>query len=243
VKRTADSDAAWRQLVAAASHDLRTPVTSLRLLAEAVDDQIVDGTARRQYVSRMRTHIDVLEALIDDLFELSRIEAGDVSWRMERCPLGELVTESVAAMAVHAEGRHITVRVQIPDRLKAPCANREKVRRVLFNLIQNAIRHTPSGGEVVVRVEVVGDAVVVEVADTGTGIAPEERQHVFAPFYRGGNDAHRRGAAGLGLAVARAIVEAHGGRIWIGSARRGARVRFSLPVADSDARQAVVIES
>jgi signal transduction histidine kinase len=242
VTRTPDSEAAWRQLVAAASHDLRTPVTSLRLLAEAVDDQIVDGTARRQYVSRMRTHIAALEALIDDLFELSRIEAGDISWSLEHVPLGELVTETVAAMTVHADGRQIAVRAQIPDRLKAACANREKVRRVLFNLIQNAIRHTPSGGEVVVRVEVAADAVVVEVADTGTGIAPEERQHVFAPFYRGG-DAPRSGAAGLGLAVARAIVEAHGGRIWIGAARRGARVRFTLPLADGDARQAVVIES
>jgi signal transduction histidine kinase len=230
VRRGAEGDTAWRHLVAAAAHDLRTPVTSLRLLAEAVDDRIVDGAARREYVRRMRTHIDALEAMIDDLFELSRIEAGDVGWAIEPLGLGELVTETVEAMAVHADPKGIAVRAQVPDRL-AVRANRERVRRVLFNLIQNAIRHTPAGGEVVVQAERLADAVVVDVADTGAGIAPEERQHVFAPFYKGHSDARAGGSAGLGLAVARAIVQAHGGRIWLPRTAGGACVRFTLPVA------------
>jgi signal transduction histidine kinase len=226
------SDAARRNLVAAVSHDLRTPITSLRLLAEAVEDGIVDEATRRGYLLRMRTHIDALSALIDDLFELSRLEAGDIRWSLERVPLGELVGETVEAMRVQAEAKGIAVVANVPDALAPARANPEKLQRVLFNLIQNAIRHTPADGSVVVRAEPVADRIEVEVADTGDGIAPEERERVFTAFYRGGADAARTsGGAGLGLAVSRAIVEAHGGQIWLADASVGTRVRFSLPAA------------
>jgi signal transduction histidine kinase len=226
------AEAARRDLVAAVSHDLRTPITSLRLLAEAVGDDIVDGEVRRGYLDRMSTHIDALSALIDDLFELSRLEAGDIRWSLEQVPLGELVGETVAAMRVQAEAKGVSVLADVPDTLTPARANPEKLQRVLFNLIQNAIRHTPADGSVVVRAEPVADRIEVEVADTGDGIAPEQRDHVFTAFYRGGPDAARTGAgAGLGLAVSRAIVEAHGGRIWLADTTVGTRVRFSLPVA------------
>ncbi|MBV9007041.1 MAG: HAMP domain-containing histidine kinase [Solirubrobacterales bacterium] len=226
------SDAARRNLVAAVSHDLRTPITSLRLLAEAVGDDIVDEQTRRGYLARIRTHIDALSSLIDDLFELSRLEAGDIRWTLERVPLGELVGETVAAMRVQAEVKGVAVSAEVPEALRPARANPEKLQRVLFNLIQNAIRHTPADGSVVVRAAPVADAIEVEVADTGDGIAPEERDRVFTAFYRGGADAARTSAgAGLGLAVSRAIVEAHGGRIWLADAARGTTVRFSLPVA------------
>jgi signal transduction histidine kinase len=226
------SDVARRDLVAAVSHDLRTPITSLRLLAEAVGDEIVDGDTRRAYIDRMRIHIDALSALIDDLFELSRLEAGDIGWSLERVPLGELVGETVEAMRVQAEVKGVAVHAEIPGSLAPARANPEKLQRVLFNLIQNAIRHTPADGSVVVRAEPVADRIEVEVSDTGVGISPEEREHVFTAFYRGGLDASRTGAgAGLGLAVSRAIVEAHGGRIWLEEAPVGTRVRFSVPVA------------
>jgi len=226
------SDAARRDLVAAVSHDLRTPITSLRLLAQAVEDDIVDEDTRGGYLARMRTHIDALSALIDDLFELSRLEAGDIRWSLERVPLGELVGETVEAMRVQAEAKGVAVVANIPDALALAQANPEKLQRVLFNLIQNAIRHTPADGSVVVRAEPVADQIEVEVADTGDGIAPEERDRVFTAFYRGGADSARTSSgAGLGLAVSRAIVEAHGGRIWLADATVGTRVRFSLPAA------------
>ncbi len=226
------SDAARRDLVAAVSHDLRTPITSLRLLAGAVEDDIVDESTRRAYLQRMRTSIDALSALIDDLFELSRLEAGDIRWSLERVPLGELVGETVEAMRVQAEAKGIAVVANVPDALAPARANPEKLQRVLFNLIQNALRHTPADGSVVVRAEPVADGIEVEVADTGDGIAPEERERVFSAFYRGGADAARTGSdAGLGLAVSRAIVEAHGGRIWLADAAVGTSVRFSLPTA------------
>ncbi len=224
------SDAARRSLVAAVSHDLRTPITSLRLLADAVQDEIVDGETRRSYLQRMNIHIDALSALIDDLFELSRLEAGDIGWSLQRVPLEELVGETVEAMRVQAEAKGVAVLSEIPTSLAPARANPEKLQRVLFNLIQNAIRHTPADGSVVVRAEPVAGRIEVEVADTGEGIAPEEREHVFDAFFRGGESAARSGSgAGLGLAVSRAIVEAHGGEIWLADAARGTRVRFSLP--------------
>jgi signal transduction histidine kinase len=226
------SEAARRDLVAAVSHDLRTPITSLRLLADAVGDDIVDGEVRRGYLERMSTHIEALSALIDDLFELSRLEAGDIRWSLEQVPLSELVGETVAAMRVQAQAKGVAVMAEVPDALCPARANPEKLQRVLFNLIQNAIRHTPADGSVVVRAEPVADRIEVEVADTGDGIAPDQRDHVFTAFYRGGADTARTGAgAGLGLAVSRAIVEAHGGRIWLADTAVGTRVRFSLPVA------------
>ena len=226
------SDSARRGLVAAVSHDLRTPITSLRLLAEAVGDDIVDGDTRRAYLERMRTHIDALSALIDDLFELSRLEAGDISWSLERVPLCELVGETVEAMRIEAEAKGVAVRFDVSDQLRPARANPEKLQRVLFNLIQNAIRHTPADGSVVVRAEPVEAGIEIEIADSGDGIAPDEREHVFTAFYRSGVDAARTGdGAGLGLAVSRAIVEAHGGRIWLADSARGTRVRFSLRTA------------
>jgi signal transduction histidine kinase len=228
------SEAARRHLVAAISHDLRTPITSLRLLAEAVGDDIVDPGDRRSYLARMQTHIAVLGALIDDLFELSRLEAGDINWSLEQVPLSELVNETVEAMRPQADAKRVAVLSEVPELLAPARGNPEKLQRVLFNLIQNGIRHTPADGSVVVRAERVADAIEVEVRDTGEGIALTERDQVFNAFYRG-DAARSGGGAGLGLAVSRAIVEAHGGRIWVGDASSGTRVRFSLPAAASRA--------
>jgi signal transduction histidine kinase len=224
------SEEARRHLIAAASHDLRTPITSLRLLAEAIDDEVVDGSLRRDYVRRMRTHIEALSALIDDLFELSRLEAGDINWSLERVALGELVTQTVDAMRVQADAKRVLVKAEVSGQPTAARANPEQLQRVLFNLIQNAIRHSPADGSVVVRAQEVDGLIEVEVQDAGPGIPPEERDLVFDAFYRG-DAARTTTGAGLGLAVARAIVEAHGGRIWLPATNAGTRVRFSLPQA------------
>jgi signal transduction histidine kinase len=231
--RRDQSDAARRDLIAAVSHDLRTPITSIQLLAEAIGDDIIeDPDTRRLYLRRMGTHIDALSALIDDLFELSRLEAGDIRWSIEQVPLQELVGETVEAMRMQAERKRVAVVADVPETLCPAQANPEKLQRVLFNLIQNAIRHTPADGSVVVRAQPVGAGIEFEVADTGDGIRPDEREHVFTAFYRGGSDRARTSpGAGLGLAVSRAIVEAHGGRIWLAEAPVGTRVRFSLPAA------------
>jgi signal transduction histidine kinase len=227
------AEQARRGLVAAVSHDLRTPLTSLRLLADAVEDELVEPDTRRRYLEEMSVHIRSLSALIEDLFELSRLEAGDIEWSLQRVRLDELVGETVEAMRAQADAKRVAMQAEVPGDLAPARANPEKLQRVLFNLIQNAIRHTPADGSVTVAAEANGGTVEVEVADTGEGLPPEDRERAFEPFYRGGPGAARAAGdgTGLGLTICRAIVEAHGGEIWFAESRRGARVRFSLPRA------------
>ena len=234
-EREAERDAAEgarRDLIAAVSHDLRTPLTSLRLLADAIEDDLVDPDTRRRYLEQMSVHIRTLSALIEDLFELSRLEAGDIQWSMQQVRLDELVEETVEAMRPAADAKRVAVQAAVNGELAPARANPEKLQRVLFNLIQNAIRHTPADGSVTVAAEVNGRQVEIEVADTGDGVAPSDREHVFEPFFRGGDGAARSGeGTGLGLTICRAIVEAHGGEIWLAESPTGTRVRFSLPQA------------
>jgi signal transduction histidine kinase len=218
---------ARRQMVAAVSHDLRTPLASLRLLVEAIDDGVATGETRERYLGEMRTHVEALTALIDDLFELSRIEAREISWTMRQVELRELIGETVAAMRAPAEARGVALSAVLPAEAVLAEANAEKVQRVLFNLIQNAIRHTPADGSVTVRARMAGAGVEVEVADEGEGIPAADGERVFEAFYRGDESRSEEGA-GLGLAISRAIVEAHGGRIWLDDSGHGARIRFTL---------------
>jgi signal transduction histidine kinase len=231
VARLEAEEGARRSLIAAVSHDLRTPITALRLLADAIDDEVVDAETRREYAARIGTHVRALGALIDDLFELTRLESGDLTWTMERVRVDALLHETIEAMRPAAEAEEVTVTAELDASIAVARANPEKLQRVLFNLIQNAIRHTPPDGSVTVRAESVGGGIEIEVADTGSGIDGEHRTRVFEPFYRA-DSARSDGGAGLGLAVSRAIVEAHGGTIWLEDAPVGARVRFRLPSED-----------
>jgi signal transduction histidine kinase len=230
IERLDGEERARSALVAAVSHDLRTPVTSLRLLAEAIDDGVVDGPTAEGYVARMATHVHVLGDLIDDLFELSRLESGELRWSMEQVALGGLVRDAVEAMRPQADASAVDVRAVLDAGDPLAVGDRARLQRVLFNLIQNAIRHTPPDGAVTVRAERVADEVEIEVADTGAGIPAEERGRVFDPFHRL-DPARSDGGAGLGLAISRAIVEAHGGRIWVADAEPGTSVRLRLPAA------------
>lgn len=233
------ADRARRELVAAASHDLRTPLASLRLLVEAIEEGVIDDEARLRYLAEMRTHTTALSSLIDDLFELARLDAGDIEWSMHRVELRELVGETVGAMRAEGAARKVRVIAEIPPALAPAHANPEKLQRVLFNLIQNAIRHTPADGSVTVRAEPSGSLITVEVADTGLGVPASDRGRIFEPFHRAAAETIRASeGAGLGLAISRAIVEAHGGTIWLDEAQRGTRVLFTLPVAGGDAAAA-----
>jgi len=223
---------AHRDLIAAVSHDLRTPLTALQLLSEAIEDDVVDADTRTRYRQQISIQIRTLGGLVEDLFELSRLEAGDVQWSMQQVSLDALVEETVEAMQAQAAAKGIAVTADVADGTAPAKANPEKVQRVLFNLMQNAIRHTPPDGTVTVAAERNGATVEVEVADSGAGVDVAEQERVFEPFYRGGREASRTDAgSGLGLTICRAIVEAHGGRIWLPESGPGMRVRFSLPLA------------
>jgi signal transduction histidine kinase len=227
-RRRDAAESARRDLVAAVSHDLRTPLAALRLMVDAIEDGLVDEATLRRYLTTMRTHVAALGSMIDDLFELSRLEAGDLEWSIRQVELADLVNEAVAAMRVEAEARGVAVAAVLPPDPQLARADPEKLQRVLFNLIENAIRHTPADGSVTVRTEPAGDWVEIEVSDSGDGIPPEDRERVFDPFVRG-EAARPQGGAGLGLAISRAIVEGHGGRIWLADSEAGTRVRFVIP--------------
>lgn len=228
------AETAHRDLVVSVSHDLRTPITTLLLLCEALQDDVLDEDERGDYVRRIGVHVRALGGLVNDLFDLARLRADDVTVPRERVELDVLLEESVDAMRPQAEARSVRMRTELPPDALTAQLNPEQIQRVLFNLLQNAIRHTPSDGSIQVRAMTLPDTVQIEVADSGQGIPAQERERMFLPFVQGAERAARNGeGAGLGLAISRAIVEAHGGRIWLADADAGTRVRFTLPLAET----------
>jgi signal transduction histidine kinase len=237
---------ARRDLIAAISHDLRTPLSSLRVMTEALADGLVDDPATTaRYLATMRGQIAHLSGLIDDLFELAQIDAGALRLELQRASLDDLISDALEGIRPQANAKGVQLQGSVAPGVGAVLVAPQKIERVLYNLVTNAIRHTPSDGVVTISAssEVAGLSaeaqnpkyktqhwVLVEVADTGEGIAPEDLPWIFDRFYRGEKSRSRAtGGAGLGLAIARGIVEAHGGRIWAESAGRGARIRFTLP--------------
>lgn len=239
-RRRDEAERMRRETIASISHDLRTPITSLRLLAEAIEDDLVDQETVKRYAASMRTNVEVLGALIDDLFELARIEAGALTWSMQQFELGEIVESVIGTMEVEAHQRGIAIHAEAVDATDF-VGDPARLRRVLLNLLQNAVRHTPADGSVTVKIEKTETGgFEVEVADDGEGIDPADRDRIFEPFYRGGSEAARtRPGTGLGLAIARAVVEAHGGRIWLADSDRGSRFRFSLAQGTVSSKSAI----
>lgn len=216
---------ARRELVAWASHDLRTPLANMQAMLEALEDGLVEPETT---LPVLREQVGVLSSLVDDLFELARIDAGALTLELRAAPLEPVVESCLRGVEADARRRGIDLAASVPDDVTARCAP-EKIERVLFNLLTNALRHTPSDGSVAVRVEQVDREVQVSVEDTGEGLGAEARSRMFDRFWRGDPARSARGA-GLGLAIARGLVEAHGGRIWAEDRPGGgARVSFTLP--------------
>jgi two-component system sensor histidine kinase BaeS len=222
---------ARRQLVAWASHDLRTPLASLRAMLEAIEDELAPAD---EYLPAMREQVDRLGMLVDDLFELARIDAGVLTLELRDAPLPGVVESCLRGFEAEAHARHVRLEAQIPKIVPLVRCAPEQVERVLFNLLTNALRHTPSDGAVAVVVKLAASEVEVAVEDTGEGLTGEAQVRMFERFWRG--DAARTrgngGGAGLGLAIAQGLIQAQGGRIWAEPRPGGgARICFTLPVA------------
>jgi signal transduction histidine kinase len=218
---------ARRELVTWASHDLRTPIAAIQAMLEALEDGL--ATPER-YLPALHEQVRALSGLVDDLFELARIDAGALTLELRDAQLASLVEETVRGLEAEAASRGVRLQASVHGSARARCEP-EKVQRVLFNLLTNALRHTPSDGSVAVRVEPRTAEVQVIVEDTGEGFDTEAQARMFEGFWRG--DRARSGSgAGLGLAIARGLVEAQGGRIWAENGQAGGgRVSFTLPAA------------
>jgi signal transduction histidine kinase len=214
-----------RDLVAWASHDLRTPLANMQAMIEALEDGLATPD---EYVPALREQVQALSRLVEDLFELACIDAGALTLELHQLPVAAVVSTSLRGVEAEARLRHVTLAADVDQHLTARFAP-EKVERVLMNLLTNALRHTPSDGAVAVRVKPVAGEVRVAVEDSGDGLDAEARARMFEHFWRGDRSRSSRGA-GLGLAIARGLVEAQGGRIWAEDREGGgARVCFTLP--------------
>jgi signal transduction histidine kinase len=219
---------ARRQLVAWASHDLRTPLASMTAMIEAIED---DLAAPEEYLPALHDQVRQLSRLVDDLFELARIDAGDLTVELAETSLDGIVTTCLQGLAAEARARQIDLRADLDRALPRVRCAPDKVERVLFNLLTNALRHTPSDGSIAVHAHPERESVVVAVEDTGDGLTPEAVARMFDRFWRGEPSRSSHGS-GLGLAIARGLVEAQGGRIWAENRPQGgARIAFTLPAA------------
>jgi signal transduction histidine kinase len=238
--RQRELEEARQGLIAAVSHDLRTPLASLRVMVEAIADGVAnDPDTVRRYIAAMERETVSLGKLIDDLFEIARLDAGQVMLKLEPSPIATLVLETLESMNAQAARQGIALRSNVDWGVPPVMIDPDRIQRVLYNLIQNAIRHTPADGSVVVQVLDRGPDVQVNVCDTGEGIAEGDLPHVFERFYRGDKARSRDGGggAGLGLTIARRLVETHGGRIWVAQPPEGGSVfSFTLPKAVGGAR-------
>jgi signal transduction histidine kinase len=225
-------DSSRRELVAWVSHDLRTPLAGIRAIVEALEDGLVDNPeTMERYYATLRGEADRLAELVDDLFELSRAQAGVLQLQLERVSLGDLVSDALAGASPVAAAKG----VRLEGRLDGPPAELEvstsEVLRALRNILENAIRHTPSDGSVTVEAGSDDAGAYVSVIDTGGGIPERDLPRVFDVAFRG-DSARTPGdaGAGLGLAIARGFVEAHRGDITVRNENGGCRFTVHLPL-------------
>ncbi|MCS7286132.1 MAG: ATP-binding protein [Anaerolineae bacterium] len=226
-----------RDFISNISHELRTPMAALKALVETLRESAMeDPKTARRFLDRMETEVESLTRLVEELLELSRIEAGHAPMRLAPATLAEIVLPPLERLRLQAERAGLTLTVDLPSDLPPVLADVEQMQKVVANLLHNAIKFTPAGGRITIRAYAAKEApqqpeVIVEVADTGIGIPAEHLPRIFERFYK--VDRARSGSGtGLGLAIAKHIVQAHGGRIWAESVEgQGSTFYFALPAS------------
>jgi signal transduction histidine kinase len=230
--RERELESARKELFGAVSHDLRTPLASIRAMIESINDGVVsDEETTKRYLKTIQSEVENLSRLISDLFELSQIDAGILALHVESSSIQDLISDTLESMAAQAAERRLRLEGQVDEDISPVSMDSQRVQRVLYNLVQNAIRHTPTDGSISIRAVDIGEAVEVQVADTGEGIRDRDVPKIFERAYRA-DPARQRdsGGAGLGLSIARGIIEAHGGRIWVETRPgHGSVFSFTLP--------------
>jgi len=225
------------QFVAIASHELRTPVTSIRGYAQLIERQVLKGNLDTERITRQTAQIVTqaarLTALIGDLLDASRIQQGRLDLNLMRCDLAALARETFSAFKTAPERTASQTLILDADEIVVGRWDRGRLDQVLTNLLSNALKYSPTGGEIRLRIEKSDERAIVTVSDNGIGIPPEEQKNLFQPFSRGGAVHGRIGGTGLGLYIVRQIVEGHGGTVAVRSTPQlGSTFTVTLPLDD-----------
>jgi two-component system, OmpR family, phosphate regulon sensor histidine kinase PhoR len=222
-----------RDFISNISHELRTPIASLRALVETLSDGALDDpVAARRFLRHMEVEVDALSQMVQELLDLARIESGKASLQLAVAPPLALLQHSTERLQAQAMRAHVALQIDAPTPLPSVYVDANRVEQVITNLIHNAIKFTPSGGEIRLSACINEEqGITIKVVDTGVGIAPDDIPRVFERFYKA-DRARSGGGTGLGLAIAKHIVQAHGGRIWVESRLgKGSTFFFTLPLA------------
>ncbi len=217
-----------RNLTADIAHELRTPLAVLRGNLESLQAGITP--AAPETIAPLHDEVIRISKLVKDMETLSLAETGNLRLNPRPIHLHQLL-EQLAPAIIDAENRHLQVVIETPDNLPPIQVDSDRLLQVLLNLLQNAIAHSPAGGKITVQAEKAGEEICISVSDLGPGIPPDQLPYIFERFYRADKSRSRReGGMGLGLAIARSYVEAHGGRIWAESTPAGSTFYFTLPL-------------
>jgi len=242
ITRLKAAEQARRDFISNISHELRTPVTTLRGFVEAMRDGVIGGPEERErYLGIMNEEIGRLSRLIEDLFQFSKLEAGKMDYRFEGLDPARLLDRVADKVRprLEREGLDLEVNLEASD-YPLVVADSDRIEQVLFNLISNAARFTPAGGRITIsaRIEGGGQRVIFAVSDTGAGIPADDLPHIFERFYKGRTTGGRRaGGTGLGLAIVKHIVQDHGGEVWAESEEgKGSTFFFALRVMKGERR-------
>jgi two-component system phosphate regulon sensor histidine kinase PhoR len=220
-----------RDLIGNISHEFRTPLAGIKAMAETLRNGAIDDKeTAKDFLVRIDDEVERLTQIVAELTELSRIETGQAELRLEPVNLNLLVDEATTQLSPQVERQQLIVAKQLANSLPSVQADKERIRQTIVNLVHNAIKFTDPGGKITIASQVRGDSVIVDISDTGIGISKNDLPHVFERFYKG-DRARSEGGTGMGLAIAKHVIEAHGGSIWAQSAEgKGSTFSLSLPL-------------
>jgi two-component system phosphate regulon sensor histidine kinase PhoR len=221
-----------RDFLSNISHELRTPLASLKALSESLEmGALEDPKAGQRFIDLMKKELDALAHLVSELLELSRIESGQVPLKLEAVDPCTLISQVAERMSIQAQQAGMKLNVDCPEDLPPVLADPPRLEQVILNLVHNAIKFSPQGGEVTVQASAGQDEVTFTVRDNGVGIPAIDLPRIFERFYKTAQGRQLEGT-GLGLAIAKHLVEAHGGRIWAESVElQGSSFYFTVPIS------------
>jgi len=236
ITKEAEIDRMKSEFLAMAAHELRAPMTSIK----GYSDMLLLGLAgqyeerQKQFLNTIKANVDRVLEMVSEFSDISRIETGALKLDIRPFRIDGLVSEVIVSLRPEIEAKEVNFTVEVPPALPEVWGDRARIIQVLTNLVTNAYKYTPEGGQIAITAQQVDDSVQVDVTDTGIGIAPQDQEKLFTRFFRADHPGVRRVAGtGLGLSIAKSIVDMHGGRIWVKSQLgEGSTFSFTLSLAD-----------